>query len=806
MRRSGSRRVGQLLVATVAVATLLLRPAAAPPIAAASDDGLVLTSSTTYTLVPEKSLVHVAVALTAKNTKPNVDRQTPSGTITTRYFFDSATIAVQSEATAVVATAGKRSLAAQLTPDDGFARLRVDFPADLYFDQTVTVTLAFDLPGGAPRSESDIRVGSAFATFYAWAFGDSGDVQVVVPGGYDVESSGSPTQQSEAAGVTTLKASGIADATDWYSIIVADRKDALTQDRLDLAGGEHVVIRAWPEDTQWRSQVTHLLTRSLPDLVDRIGLPWPVTGDIEVTEVHTPLLEGYAGIFHTTENLIEISEDLDELTIVHEASHAWFNENLFAGRWIDEGLADEYASRVLGDVSSGGQSPNPVSPTDAEAVRLNAWTFPGRIADDATQARETYGYEASWTAIRALVSNAGEAGMRDVLAAANKRETPYLGAGAAETLPGVPDWKRFLDLLDERGHSDQADDIFRRWIVTDDQAKVLDTRAAARTAYAALVADGDGWLPGWVVRKPMSDWDFGTATQRIAAAEKVLDLRDRIDIVASHVGLEQPGTLRKAYEAEQKDLAGVQALGTRELALVASIGSAGQRAGQERPPLTLIGLLGTDPDAELAAARSAFTKGDLDAAAADLASMNGLLDGAVQAGRERVGVAGIAAAGVLAVGGAAIYGARRRRRYVAVRRAAAALAVPVAIPAPAPVPVEAPAAEEMPIAPEASAPVEPPAGPEPSPVPPPRKRQPRAKAPATREISAAPEPSAESEPPAVPESPAPPPRKRRSRAKPSASPAAPDASDSYATLGDPRPAGSQPDAPADADREGGDGT
>src|SRR5689334_6032883 len=181
MRRSGSRRIGPFLVATLAVAAMLLRPAAATPAAAAAtDDGLALTSSTTYTLVPEKSLVHVAIVLTAKNTKPNVDRQTPNGTITTRYFFQSASIAIQSEATAVAASFGKQHLGTQVTPADGYARLTVDFPADLYFDQTVALSLTFDLPGGAPRSDSDVRVGSAFATFYAWAFGDGGDVQVVV--------------------------------------------------------------------------------------------------------------------------------------------------------------------------------------------------------------------------------------------------------------------------------------------------------------------------------------------------------------------------------------------------------------------------------------------------------------------------------------------------------------------------------------------------------------------------------------------------------------------------------------------------
>ena len=674
MGRSGSRRVARLFVAGIAVAASLLRPAAASPAAAATDDGLALTSATTYTLVPDKSLVHVVIALTAQNTKPDLVRQTPSGTITTRYFFESATIGVQPEATAAAASFGKQHLATTLAPDDGFSRLTVAFPADLYFGQTETVSVAFDLPGGAPRSESAIRVGSAFATFSAWAFGDGGDVQVVVPGGYDVTATGSPTQKSVAAGVSTVSATGIDDATDWYATIVADRKDALTSDRLDLPGGEHLVVRAWPEDTEWQTRVTGLLRAGLPELVDKLGLDWPVTGDIEVTEVHTPLLEGYAGIFHTDERLIEISEDLDELTILHEASHAWFNEHLFVGRWIDEGLADEYASRVLDEVSNGGLGPDPVSPTDAEAVRLNDWTFPGRIADEATRARETYGYDAAWTAVRALVADAGEAGMRDVLGAASRHETAYVGAGPAEKVADAADWRRLLDLLDERGGATRADATFRRWVVTDDQAKVLDERAAARAAYTELVAVGDGWLPGWVVRKPMGDWDFATATAAIDEADAVLATRRRIEQAAGRLGLPPPTTLKTAYEAEKQDLAPVQALADRQLALEASLADAGDRASRERPPLTVIGLLGRDPDGELAAARAAFSSGDLDAADGDLAAVNGMLDGAVESGRERVAVAGLAGAGVIAIGGAAVFLGRRGRRTVARRRAAAASA------------------------------------------------------------------------------------------------------------------------------------
>ena len=387
----------RVFVATIAIAAALVSPAGAAPVAAADDDGLSLTSSSTYTLVPDGGLVHVSVAMTAENTKPNLVRETANGTVTTRYFFENASLAVHTEATNIVAKAGEATLRTRSTPDDGFSVLRVDFPRDLYFEESLAFTVDFDLPGGAPRSDSDIRVGSAFATFYAWAFGDGGEVRIQIPGGYDVEASGSPTRETAEGGVTTIAATGINDTAEWYTIVVADRHDALTEDRLDLPGGENLVIRAWPEDEEWRTRVRDLLEVGLPVLAAKVGLAWPVEDELEVAEVHTPLLEGYAGLFYTEEERIEISEDLDELTIIHEASHAWFNERLFVGRWIGEGLADEYASRVLDEVSVGGLAPEPVSRQSPAAIALNDWTSPGRIDDEETNARETYGYQASWS-------------------------------------------------------------------------------------------------------------------------------------------------------------------------------------------------------------------------------------------------------------------------------------------------------------------------------------------------------------------------------------------------------------------------
>jgi hypothetical protein len=648
------------------VAASLLGPAGASPVLAA-DDGLTLASTSSYGLVPDKGLVHVTVDVTATNNKANLVQQVPGGTRITRYIYDSAAIAVQSEATGIRAAGGKRALTTKVTPADGYSRVQVNFRGDLQYQQVTSFRVEYDLPGGAPRSDSDIRVGSAFATFYVWAFGDRGDVSIVIPAGFEVETSGSTVAKNVKDGVTTLTATGIADPTEWYAVVVADRHDSLTQDRLDLKGGEHVVVRAWPEDVEWRTRVRDLLRLGLPVLVDKIGLDWPVEGDIEVAEVHTPLLEGYAGVYYTAEDRIEISEDLDELTIVHEASHAWFNPDLFVGRWINEGFADEYASRVLDEVSVGGLGPDTVTPTSKGAIELNLWTHPGRIADEKTDEREHFGYEASWTVVRTLLDEIGEESMRAVLAAARANETAYRGAGKPETVAIKNDWRRFLDLLEEAGGSDGAEDVFRNWIVSDEQVALLDARRDARAAYASLLDASKGWQPGYAIRDPLGRWEFGRATTEIGEASSILALRDEIATHAAELSVAPPTTLRVAYEGATDGLESVRSLAETQLATATDLDAAAAKVAAERDVFASIGLIGEDPGAGLAAASAAFSAGDTAVADAGADSVVAVITGAADAGRTRMLVGGLAGVGVIVLGAGGVFAVYRRRRQPLIR-------------------------------------------------------------------------------------------------------------------------------------------
>jgi hypothetical protein len=646
------------ILALLAAFGLLLAPATAPHARAAEE--LSLTVASTYTLDPADRAVHVVMDVTARNLKP--DRV--SDGVVTSYFYNQLSFGIQEEATAIRATSGGSRLNATAAARDRFQALTVRLPRNLNFGQTQRVRITFDLPGGAPRSESNIRVGAAFSTFYAWAWGDAGksSVTIVIPAGFEEDVIGSPMTRTSDATTIRLAAPAIAQPDTWFVTVDAERPASLTSDPVVIPGGGRLTVRAWPEDAEWRTKVHDLIEKGLPRLQQNIGLDWPVTGDLGVYEVHTPLLEGYAGVYYTESDRIEIGEDLDDLTILHEASHAWFNGDLFSGRWIAEGFADEYASIVLRELGLGRPAPDSVSPSAAAAVRLNAWQHPGRIDDQTTDDRESYGYNASWTTMRALVEEIGIDGMRKVIGAAASKRTAYPGTGAPETVAGVTDWRRFLDLLEEVGGAAGAEALFRRWVTEPHQDEILDDRAAARAAYAALVEAGDGWLAPYAVRSKLDGWDFGRAEAAIDEAEEVLVSREAIEQRVTTLGIVPTGKLEAAYESATVDLADARELAEEQLATLDALAVARGALARERGVFTTIGLIGADPEAEFAAAAAAFEQDDLVNAAEDAADVRTTVEGASEVGRGRAVTAGAAAGGAFVLGTGAIFVARRRRR------------------------------------------------------------------------------------------------------------------------------------------------
>ncbi len=626
-------RMAALVAALLLAIGLTLAPPTARPAAAAT--GRLLTAAVaSYTLDPSAGVVRVSVAVTLKNDKPS--------DATYFYFWRDLSWGVHPDATNIRVRDAAGNLRVTPRPGDGFIDAEFRLRRDLLYRQSSQLTISWDLAGGAPRSDSTIRAGEAFAAFDLWAWGDAGSSSVIahLPRGFEAKTFGSEVATTSGPEGVTLTADAIADPVEFWAAVTAVRERSYASQDLTLPGDIAIRVRGWPEDEVWRITVSSTLRRGLPELQDLVGLPWPISQRVDVTEVYAPLLEGYSGIFYTDLQRIEISEQLDDLTIVHEGSHAWFNDDLFSERWITEGLADTYAAAVLVRLGEARQSPDVPRPDDDGRVDLLSWTFPGRVTDE-TEARELYGYNASWYIVNELFEEVGPERLRSIFRAAHDDTIAYVGVGAPESVPGADDWRRFLDLLEEVGGSSRAETLVREFVVDLSADRELDARTVARAAYSRLLETGAGWLPPIYVRAPMGSWSFDRATGRIEEATAILDLRDEIQVLAGGLGLEPDGTFETAYDSAESGFQQAEATGQEHLDALEVLTRAHDAVAVPPDVVAWIGLLGVTPGAAYDEAAAAFETGDLDRVHVVATVALALIDDAPRIGLARLALAGI---------------------------------------------------------------------------------------------------------------------------------------------------------------------
>ena len=403
------------LAAAVAIAVpLAVGPIAAAPVAAAGPR-LDLVGTTRYLVQPDRHRVHVTVDLIASNRSVE--------TITTRYVYDHANLAVLPGAVGFHASNDgvkvTSSIAAR-SPSSTLVAIR--FAKRLGSGRSTTLRLTFDLPdpGGSPSRQ--VRVGPSLVAFPVWAFGSRGvagsSVSVKVPAGYKVTVGagrlGRPTVAAD--GTTIITTGSLADPFALSGYVLADRAGAFAETPLDVpvdGGTAHLVLRAWTDDPAWARKTATLLKRALPALSKSIGLPYRPTSPIAIEETVARSIDGLSGIYEPASGTIRIAYTAPPSVVLRSVAHLWFDESLFADRWIVEGLVSQAAAEAALRLDLQADA-TAAAPTAAGAFPLNAWVAdPGRGPD--AEASEAYGYAASAELVRLIAARTGADGLRAVL-------------------------------------------------------------------------------------------------------------------------------------------------------------------------------------------------------------------------------------------------------------------------------------------------------------------------------------------------------------------------------------------------------
>jgi hypothetical protein len=633
---------GRVLLAVLLSVFAAVWQGASPVRAAAAPSGLTYVSTSTWTADPEAGRVHVVLNLRA--TSHTVD------STGRRYYYPGLQITVPAVAQDFEASSGEDPLKISVKSRSPYGVvLYVAFSSRLHSGESCSIELRFDIVDSGGSTDRDLRIGRDLLSFPVSAFGTpdtpGSSVTVVFPEGFNVqEEYGGLTRSIDGLGGALFKSGTLADATElnaWFTAV----KPVSVEDfktRFATVGPLQVTLRYWPDDPGWADQVERVLKNGYPVLRDLIGTGDPIGTSVIVEEASTIGTGGFNGLYNEAGGRIRISYFADASIILHELSHMWFNSSLSSDRWINEGFASYYAEQTVLRLGLPDHAPVLTAPLIKAATPLNEWVVVG-TPDTATEA---YLYGASLEVARQIADTAGQEGLAQVWAEIRSGKAPYQPLfGPKEELHfGPTEWRSLLDGLEETTGASYSG-IWRRWVVDASQSPELDRRDQARTVYATAIKSTGGWDFSPEIRRALDDWRFDDAMGLMSRAGAILWQRARIEAMAAADGLEPPSTLRELFEGAEVAAAAREA--NDELEVLSAIADAEWAKANSKGAARVVGLLGSDPDADLAAARTAFSEGNLDEALTLAQGADSAWTRASEAGQVRILGAVFGLAGLL---------------------------------------------------------------------------------------------------------------------------------------------------------------
>lgn len=639
----------------------------APALAAQSD--LSYFSNSIWTADPLEGRVHVVTVVTA--TSKTVD----SGG--RRYYYDKIQLTLPAFSTGFQALSvfNKPLPTTVVSAGPSGAIVVVGLGERLYSGASATFSLRFDLVDSGGSTDRDFRIGHKLMSFPVSAFGSpntpGSTVTVVFPAAFTVqEELGNLTRAVYGSGEVVFSSGVIDDSTQLSAWFTAVQPVPASDFRVRYAaiGPLDVTLRYWVDDVGWADEVERVLRAGYPMLREMIGLGDPAETTLTVEEASGQDL-GFSGSYDLARGQVQISYFADPYVILHETAHLWLNSDLLTDRWIQEGFASYYAQRVVDRLGFPDHAPVLTKRTRQAAVPLNDWVEAGQP----NSPTEGYLYGASLEVAQLIAAAADPDGLRTVWASTRSGKAAYQpvhGVPAERVVAPKTDWRRLLDLL-ERGTGLSYAWIWQQWVLDPSQVSLLQQRSTALAAYAGAQTVAGSWDLPPEVRRALDGWQFEQAVGFMAQARGILSQRDQIEVESAREQTVPPTALQVAFE--QSGLIVATSEASTELDVLSQLAAARRARTESEGAARAVGLIGIDPEADLAAARRAFSNGDLSRAMSLATSARSAWQRANDAGQLRIFGSLSVLAGVLLLLALAIWRRSERPRAEPVTAAAAAV-------------------------------------------------------------------------------------------------------------------------------------
>jgi tetratricopeptide (TPR) repeat protein len=613
-------------------AAVSLGQAVAPPDVAAVQSDLAYISASTWTADALEGRVHVVTVVTA--TSHTLD------TAGRRFFYDQIQLTLPSFSTdyQVLSVLNKTLPVTVESIGAAGVVVTVGLGERLYSGASTTFSLRFDLVDSGGSTDRDFRIGSKVMSFPVSALGSPGTagstVTVIFPPAFTVqEELGNLTRAVYGSGEVAFSSGTIEDSTQFGAWFTAVQPVPASDFRVRVVviGPLSVTLRYWVDDVGWADEVERVLRMGYPLLRTMIGLGDPVSTTLTVEEASTADL-GFSGSFDVARGQVLISYFADPYVILHEAAHMWFNVDLVSDRWVEEGFASYCAQLAVDQLGLPDHAPVLSDRIRQSAVPLNDWIAAGQP----NTPTEVYLYAAALETAREIATLAGPDALRLVWAEARADKAAYQPVHAIQNDMSIgqpTDWRRLLDLL-ERTTGQSFAAIWQQWVVDPSQVPLLGQRTAALADYSKAMAAAGPWDLSPEIRVALGEWQFQQAVSSMTEARVVLAERDEIAASAATEQTTPPPTLKQKFE--RSDLIAASSEAATELAALDTLAAATQARTDNGGAAQAVGLIGADPQADLAAARDAFAKGDLPGTISLATSARHAWQGADDTGQMRI--------------------------------------------------------------------------------------------------------------------------------------------------------------------------
>jgi hypothetical protein len=486
------------------------------------------TSTSTFHLNPGKDRVDVAVDMTVTNRMPNTASVGPCAGSpgrtcrnTTRWFVDDfGYFWIQAGARNVKFT-GPGVKAQIHSANDGFTNYIVNY-SPIWQGQSRTFRVSYNVPAARPRSPNTTRITEAYAHF-CWHGQptDRGSVTARLPRSFEPMTRFGTVSKKRTNKDLTLRAKRDTNMGRFYACTDSFKPNKLVRTETVSPSGQKVIVEGWPEDPAWTEEITAGVASTLPELESIAGTPIP--GDeIVVRQVAAQALGGYAGDFDDQSDQIRVGEKYDDpMLVAHELAHAWFSTATVKDTWISEGHAEWMALQANGRACN-----NPGSYPGKGKPKLSDWQYLGANPSKREEKVVEYQYEAACDIVQQIEWKAGPERLTDITRALLERAPKY--GGTERKKPPKPDWREWLDAVDElglvpAGREDLgiAEQLLLKYGVI--KPKQVKGRVEARGHYHEALAGPWGEYMPIAVRDLMDDWHFDKAMKAWGTTERALE-------------------------------------------------------------------------------------------------------------------------------------------------------------------------------------------------------------------------------------------------------------------------------------------